>query len=347
MNRNSRPLLRAFTLIEVLVVIGIIAVLAGLLIPTIGKLRREAGRNRAKADLATIATALDAYKLDFGDIPRPDPASSDLGAAILCKALLGPGGDGLQPDGTTPDLSDPPDHRADAHPENEFSYMAGEFFRVPASNPPETYITLINVPDAIATYSGQYMYFTKFDSRDGADGAGFRKGTGGGKVWGPYLSADKFPSRGMFLLDHYDQPILYFPARPGARNLTVAPSYVDQGKGQFNPKDGFEQFRRHPAEDTASVNDLSDAKNKKVQNRIRIMLGDFDADGRINSVTMPDTSTRMETAVSVPYLLWSAGPDTIFGPAGFDIPDSAFTPAQIQDAINAVEKCDDVTNFRQ
>jgi len=63
---------KAFTLVELLVVIGIIAILAGLLLPAISQMHRSAQITGQKADFATIANALDAYKADFGDYPRND-----------------------------------------------------------------------------------------------------------------------------------------------------------------------------------------------------------------------------------------------------------------------------------
>jgi general secretion pathway protein G len=60
---------RGFTLIELLVVIVIIGLLASLIAPTLfGKLE-EAKVKTAKAQLAMIATALDAFKLDVGRYP--------------------------------------------------------------------------------------------------------------------------------------------------------------------------------------------------------------------------------------------------------------------------------------
>src|SRR4051812_10901389 len=68
---NFRATRQGFTLIELLVVIGIIVVLASLLIPMVMRARHAALRNSIGAQLNTIATALDAYKADWGDYPRP------------------------------------------------------------------------------------------------------------------------------------------------------------------------------------------------------------------------------------------------------------------------------------
>ncbi|MCD6460687.1 prepilin-type N-terminal cleavage/methylation domain-containing protein [bacterium] len=55
-----------FTLIELLTVIGIIAMLAGLLFPTINKVKERARIARTKAMIETLSMALHAYRADWG-----------------------------------------------------------------------------------------------------------------------------------------------------------------------------------------------------------------------------------------------------------------------------------------
>ena len=65
-----RPPASAFTLIELLTVITIIGILAGIVIG-VGRRAGESGREaRAKVELATISTALESYKRQQGDYPR-------------------------------------------------------------------------------------------------------------------------------------------------------------------------------------------------------------------------------------------------------------------------------------
>ena len=72
-----------FTLLELLAVITIIAVLAGLVIG-VGRRASEVGRvARAKAELAAIGSALETYKRTYGDYPRTDEEVQ------LLRALLG------------------------------------------------------------------------------------------------------------------------------------------------------------------------------------------------------------------------------------------------------------------
>lgn len=82
----------AFTLLELLAVIGIIAVLAGIVIGA-GRRAAETGKvARAQAELAVLAVALENYRTHHGDYPRvaADAAAAESGAGQgLYAALLG------------------------------------------------------------------------------------------------------------------------------------------------------------------------------------------------------------------------------------------------------------------
>ena len=60
----------AFTLIELIVVVGIIAILAGLLLSTAGYARKKAARARAETEIAAMSAACESYKADNGVYPR-------------------------------------------------------------------------------------------------------------------------------------------------------------------------------------------------------------------------------------------------------------------------------------
>jgi len=83
----------AFTLVELMVVIGIIALLATILLPMANRARVAAMRVTMQSDLQAIANAIDAYRHDFGDIPRPDGtvAGPFQGSCILVWSLIAPG----------------------------------------------------------------------------------------------------------------------------------------------------------------------------------------------------------------------------------------------------------------
>jgi type II secretory pathway pseudopilin PulG len=76
-----------------LTVIGILALLIGILLPVVLAGIRTAERARASADLQAIATALEAYHGEFGDYPRSsklDPPNNIAGSQLLVHALIAP-----------------------------------------------------------------------------------------------------------------------------------------------------------------------------------------------------------------------------------------------------------------
>lgn len=60
---------QGFTLIELLIVVAIIAILAAIAIPNFLAAQTRAKVSRVKADLTSVATALEAYDIDFNSYP--------------------------------------------------------------------------------------------------------------------------------------------------------------------------------------------------------------------------------------------------------------------------------------
>ena len=98
-----------FTLVEMLVVIGIIILLIGILLPAINIAYSHAVRNRMALDIQSISAALEAYKndqrmyptLDYNDTTTSNSSASPQtsgimtaaypGSVLLCRALIAPG----------------------------------------------------------------------------------------------------------------------------------------------------------------------------------------------------------------------------------------------------------------
>ncbi len=337
---------RGFTLIELLVVIGIIVVLMALAVPALIRARTTAKKATTALTMQSISTALTAWEQDNNQsLPPayestlasypPTPATQvhvTPGFAALCFYLIGPGG-AVKPSGKLY-VSGAEYHAGDC----VYTPPASEFvcFRdFPGTNPPT---------DA--------NYWMPINLTDGHSGPG----RAGAKVVGPYLQPESVKHRDGAILDAWDHPIAYFPARKAKNNIrlpNVAPPppanpatgldpftklrpgyYCDQSTlSQYNSWDNLLLFI-HPASPWNETPGDA-AKQKIAQNRIRMMLGDTG-----DSANLPNgyIDGGESPVTDEPYLLWSAGPDGNFGPS--------LDPAKVRSPAQEVSRCDDVMNFR-
>ena len=89
MNNNKKNL--GFTLIELLMVIAIIGILAGILIPTVGAVRKQANIAASKAQLSAYVNAIQMFKGEYGYLPFVTGNSDeevDLSSAGICREFM-------------------------------------------------------------------------------------------------------------------------------------------------------------------------------------------------------------------------------------------------------------------
>lgn len=69
--------IKCYTLVEILMVVGIIAILVGLAIPVLNSARATARLNKAAAECNSIALAIKNFESEYGQMPKPNPQNSD------------------------------------------------------------------------------------------------------------------------------------------------------------------------------------------------------------------------------------------------------------------------------
>ena len=84
---HQNVLERGFTLVELLIVIVILGILAGIVVFAVGNLTSNAKTNACATEKSTIGTALEAYKANTGAYPANGP-----GAVVAMDYLTGSNG---------------------------------------------------------------------------------------------------------------------------------------------------------------------------------------------------------------------------------------------------------------
>jgi type II secretory pathway pseudopilin PulG len=81
--RHSSFSSSAFTLIELVVVFGVIIVLTGLVLSTVGYARKKGARVRAETEIAAMAAACENYKADYAVYARGPAAAMTIGSTTI------------------------------------------------------------------------------------------------------------------------------------------------------------------------------------------------------------------------------------------------------------------------
>lgn len=92
----------AFTIVELLTVMGIIVILIGLLVPSLNRVKRYARTVTQKAQFHSIEVAMDLFNNEFDGYPDSDAEDENgddyCGAMKLCEAMVGQDLLGFHPD---------------------------------------------------------------------------------------------------------------------------------------------------------------------------------------------------------------------------------------------------------
>ncbi len=67
-NHNKKP--KAFTLIELLIVVAIIAILAAIAVPNFLEAQTRSKVSRVQSDMRTMTTGIESYRIDYNVLPR-------------------------------------------------------------------------------------------------------------------------------------------------------------------------------------------------------------------------------------------------------------------------------------
>ncbi len=125
---------RAFTLIEMLVVMVIILILAGLILSVAGNASYKASFSRAQSEIQQMTTAMENYRVDNGTYPRDSTGNTT---------------DTLNAQGNPP--GNPPDPSTYALV-SKFLFKELSGFNNTAANPKRAYVTFL--PSQLTTGSG-------------------------------------------------------------------------------------------------------------------------------------------------------------------------------------------------
>jgi prepilin-type N-terminal cleavage/methylation domain-containing protein len=272
---------RAFTLVELLIVIGIIAVLIGILIPVIGAVRKAAYAASSRNNIKTIANAIDSYQVTY--LAYPGVFSN-----AQITAGVNPGA------GANITMS-----------ENCLLALAGGL-----TGATGTTYTATDVGRGPLTFGTPQKRLPGF-----VDATNKAMSTNGSDLdpsanWGSTVPEfiDAFPSA---------MPIIYLRARVGSAGLVDASGAANGEKNQYNPQHMSPYFNAYAsAPGGISTTDFADVKDSSGSNIILNKgLEAYFGDGSLSSWA---TTPAPPHAVQVPkrkdtYMLISPGDDRKYG----------------------------------
>lgn len=312
---------RGFTLVELLVVMGIILVLISILLPALNRAHHQAIRHSMMADLQIISQGLDAYRNDFGDYPRTGLASCIsspgtlgssttpvTGAAVLCWALAGPG----------PALQDGAGMMSGVTPLAGTGDLGAPGFRPHIAGQGRIY--------------GPYISLDQFRIGNIATATGSNPPPNNA-VNGPNVGPNTltyYDDTTCVLADRYGNIILYFPGNTNLNPRTGGAGGTPPGLlgswaiGTTPPAGSNAVYNYNDNSTPVTAGSVSYPPYITPISTNTINVGQSTLTPKVMAYRLGHTSALSGTAtgpvaasevpVIVPYLLWSAGPDGQFGP---------------------------------
>ena len=353
---------RGFTLVELLVVIGIIALLIGLLLPALGKVVQRAKATQTLGTMQNFAKACDSYFQEFGEYPAAVPddflysgltaANGDAVPRITAAenallALMGGYRVSSDPDFATFGQSTQSNTNTSMlFRDLTFTDASGATFRIKI--------------DQTKIGEGPVRKGKKYDPFFSPKGREF--GRAAGQIYGPDFDATSdLPD----LLDAWGTPITFIKQQRGIGPLVNRPGSGTMLRGRFE-RFGMNAYTRSGALGELQVDQASDTQRKSVLNtesaggQSGVPARDLTLGQLIRHAGM---GTQAATGGSLvdservysgtprgKYFLFSAGPDAIyFSRSQLGTTSTATEPDIVNSAANfnpdgprVIEKFDDV-----
>jgi type II secretory pathway pseudopilin PulG len=283
----------AFTIVELLTVMGVIALLIGLLVPALSKVREYAKGVKQHAQFHSISVALEMFKNDQGDypdsscLPNADGTGNNVttGAQRLGEALVGRDLQGFDPETTWDASADSTNTDIYA---NTVKGSSATQIKSSLDRRKGPYLTLENV----GAFDANALYLTSTNPVYCKSGA-------------PFIT-DVFADRSVTLAGRVVKagtPVLYFKANPSNKDLEKISGTADLTNRTYNFDD--------------NVDVLSLGRMMRQTDVHPMYSGNPIYAKFYETITNPQISTTPEGVAynADSFILMSAGKDGLFGTA--------------------------------